>query len=426
MEEGVNWAVWIGIFVSGLLASRSNSLFDLIFGSATVATAAGVSLFVLWQFRSRLVNSLAQARAAEENLGYEATHDSLTGLANRTLLSEKLSGVPDRGDDHGVKPAKPYALIFLELDRFKHVNDSLGHDMGDELLKVAAHRLRSRIREPDIIARMGGDEFVILLKDARLKEVEALAGRIQESFVSPIKLLGHELYVTASMGIVGCLREYRNPQGPIRDADTAMYRAKEGGRARFVVFDEGMRRSAVSLLKLENDLRRAVDHGEFVVHYQPVVWMANGGISGFEALVRWEHPERGLLYPDAFMELAEETGLIHDIDRFVMREACRQTAIWRSYYRDPFPPTVSVNLSSTGLSRPDLTGEVAEVLNETGLPGYSIVIEITESAVMEDAEAAMKTLHRLRRLGVRIHVDDFGTGYSSLQLLHRLPADALK
>lgn len=400
------------------------SLFDVAAVSATLAVAAGLLLLLLLQFRSRILASLAQARAAEEKIRYEAHHDSLTGLANRALLSEKLSELMGR-----VGEANDHALLFLDIDRFKHVNDSLGHGMGDELLRIIADRLRSCVREEDVIVRMGGDEFVVLIEnfDGEIpRDVEALARRIQEVLEVPMKMHGHELYTTVSIGIVCSFVGYDDPEEPIRDADTAMYRAKSTGRSRSVVFEAGMRHSAVSILKLENDLRRAIEREEFVVHYQPLVWLSSGGISGFEALVRWQHPERGLLYPDVFMELAEETGLIHDIDRLVLREACRQTARWRETHKDPFPPTISVNISPTGLVRPGLIREVTRVLTETGLPGPALVIELTESAVMEDAETSMKVLHRLRQLGVRVHVDDFGTGYSSLQLLHRLPVDALK
>lgn len=417
-------AAWSSVLLTGLLgpqlASQSKSLFNVVFGTLTVATAAGISLFVLWQFRSRLLTSLKQARAAEERLSHEVKHDSLTGLPNRSMLTECLREALREGSEGS------HALLFLDVDRFKHVNDSMGHDTGDELLRAVAERILLCVRERDLVARMGGDEFVILLKDVRPGDAETLARRIKDSLGAPVRLHGSEFYVTVSVGIVPDLARYRDPQGPIRDADTAMYRAKGSGKSRFVVFDEEMRKSAVSLLKLENDLRRAVEREEFTVHYQPVVWLASGGVSGFEALARWEHPERGLLGPDAFMRLAEETGLVHEIDRFVLAAACRQVALWREVHRETFPPAISVNLSPTGLLRPDLVPEVANVLAETGLPGYALVLELTERAVMEDAEASLDALHRLRGLGVRVHVDDFGTGYSSLQLLHRLPVDALK
>ncbi|WP_119065921.1 putative bifunctional diguanylate cyclase/phosphodiesterase [Rubrobacter indicoceani] len=398
------------------------SLFDVAAVATTLAMAAALLLLLLWQFRGRILNSLSKARAAEARLRHEARYDSLTGLANRTLLSEKLSEI------FALEAARAAsrALLFLDVDRFKYVNDSLGHGMGDELLKVVAERLRWSLREADIIARMGGDEFVVVIEETSSGHAQRAARRVQEVLSTPMKVHGHELYVTVSTGVVEGLAGYDEPDDAIRDADIAMYRAKEQGKSRYVIFDEKMRHAAASLLKLENDLRRAVEQGEFVVHYQPVVWLASGSISGFEALVRWRHPERGLLYPDTFMKLAEETGMVHKIDRLVLGEACRKIARWREEYRDPFPPSISVNLSPAGLARPDLIREVSNVLMETRLPGHALIIELTESAVMEDAEASMTALHRLRQLGVRIHVDDFGTGYSSLQLLHRLPVDALK
>ncbi|AHY45427.1 GGDEF: diguanylate cyclase (GGDEF) domain [Rubrobacter radiotolerans] len=426
--KGLIMAAWVatgiaavtGAWMLAHLPDNPLSLLDVAAIATTLVTAAALLLLVLWQFRSRLLTSLKQARAAEERLSHEVKHDSLTGLPNRSMLTECLREALREGSEGS------HALLFLDVDRFKHVNDSMGHDTGDELLRAVAERILLCVRERDLVARMGGDEFVILLKDVRPGDAETLARRIKDSLGAPVRLHGSEFYVTVSVGIVPDLARYRDPQGPIRDADTAMYRAKGSGKSRFVVFDEEMRKSAVSLLKLENDLRRAVEREEFTVHYQPVVWLASGGVSGFEALARWEHPERGLLGPDAFMRLAEETGLVHEIDRFVLAAACRQVALWREVHRETFPPAISVNLSPTGLLRPDLVPEVANVLAETGLPGYALVLELTERAVMEDAEASLDALHRLRGLGVRVHVDDFGTGYSSLQLLHRLPVDALK
>ncbi|MGH3090089.1 MAG: putative bifunctional diguanylate cyclase/phosphodiesterase, partial [Rubrobacteraceae bacterium] len=424
-------AAWLSVVVAALtgawllmrLPNEPHPALDAAFVTTTLAAATALLLLELWQFRTRLMATLAQARLAEERLGYEATHDALTDLPNRALITDRLALAMERArSDAG----RPFALLFLDLDRFKHVNDSLGHTLGDELLKAVARRLSSCIRTGDTIGRMGGDEFVMLLEGASPEDAERLAERIQEVLSSPFRLHGHELYATTSIGVVVSPEGYEEPEELLRDADTAMYRAKDKGKARHVVFDARMRQKAISLLRLETDLRRAVEQEEFVVYYQPIVWLASGGVSGFEALVRWAHPERGLLSPDAFMKLAEETGIIHDIDRFVLSEACRQTAFWRENFRDPYPPTVNVNLSPLGLARPGLPGEISNVLAKTGLPGHALVIELTESAVMEDAETATKTLGNLRELGVRVHIDDFGTGYSSLSLLHRLPVDALK
>ena len=426
-------ACWIGAvnagLVGSLLVTRSPErlpypLFDATFVALTLAAAAGVSLLVLWQFRMRLMGTLAQVREAEEVLRYEATHDDLTDLPNRSFLVERLSRTIERSRKD---PSYAFAVLFLDLDRFKHVNDSLGHTIGDELLKEVACRISSCVHPTDTVVRLGGDEFVVLLEGlSEAGEAEEVAVRIQQTLRDPVRLHGHELYATASVGVVTEPEGHVSPEELLRDADTAMYRAKEGGKARHAVFDAKMRQKAVSLLKLETDLRRAVEGGEFVVHYQPIIWLHGDVVTGFEALVRWQHPERGLLLPDDFVPFAEETGLIHEIDRFVLGEACRRAAAWRRGFPKQFPPSVNVNLSPTRLVRSGLPEEVARVLKETGLPGRALALELTEGAIMEDTEAALKTLSRLRELGVRVHVDDFGAGHSSLGLLHRLPVDALK
>lgn len=401
-----------------------NALFGAVSAAATLVAATGLLLLMLWQFRMRLMGTLAQVREAEEVLRYEATHDLLTGLPNRSFLVERLSRTIERSSKD---PSYAFAVLFLDLDRFKHVNDSLGHTTGDDLLKEVACRISSCVHPMDTVVRLGGDEFVVLLEGLfKSEDAEEVAEHIQRTLRAPVRLHGHELYATASIGVVTGPNGHASPEELLRDADTAMYRAKEGGKARYAVFDARMRQRAVSLLKLETDLRHAVEGGEFVVHYQPIVWLHGGVVAGFEALVRWQHPERGLLLPDAFVPFAEETGLIHEIDRFVLGEACRRAASWRRGFPRQFPPSVSVNLSPTRLVRPGLPEEVALVLKETGLPGRALALELTEGAIMEDTEAALETLFCLRGLGVRVHVDDFGTGHSSLGLLHRLPVDALK
>ena len=399
-----------------------NALFGAVSAAATLVAATGLLLLMLWQFRARLMGTLAQVREAEEVLRYEATHDHLTGLPNRSFLVERLSRTIERSSK-----GASYAVLFLDLDRFKQVNDSLGHTIGDELLKEVACRISSCVHPTDTVVRLGGDEFVVLLEGlSEAEDAEEVAERIQQTLRAPVRLHGHELYASASIGVVTGPEGHVGPEELLRDADTAMYRAKEGGKARHAVFNTKMRQRAVSLLKLETDLRHAVAGGEFVVHYQPIVWLHCGVVAGFEALVRWQHPERGLLLPDAFVPFAEETGLIHEIDRFVLGEACGRAAAWRRDFPEQFPPSVNVNLSPTRLARSGLPEEVARVLKETGLPGRALALELTEGAIMEDTEAALEALSSLRKLGVRVHVDDFGTGHSSLGLLHRLPVDALK
>ena len=420
--------VLAGPLLLSLTSGQDASPFDLTFGTFSLAAAAAIALLLLWQFRARLMGALEQAHRAEAQARYDATHDPLTGLPNRTLLeallSRRLSGTAA-----GASPSDPFAVLFLDLDRFKHVNDSLGHPIGDELLKVVAMRLSTCVRpeEGDTVARLSGDEFVIVLQGAAgVGVAEEVAERIQGALKRPVKLHGHELYATASIGILPDCSGYETPEEVLRDADTAMFRAKEAGKARPAVFEPSMRARAISLLRLETDLRRAVERGEFAVRYQPVVWLATGGVAGFEASARWAHPERGLLSPEQFLPLAEETGLAQDIERFVLREACRSAALWRRRFPDRFPPSVSVDLSTGFLYRPNLPDEVALALAEAGLPASALTIALPEGAIAENPESAVATLERLAALGVRLAVGGFGTGRSSLRLLHRLPVGALK
>jgi diguanylate cyclase (GGDEF)-like protein len=404
------------------------SWYGSFFSVASLATAVAVILLLLWQFKTRLMASLAAAREAKERLRHEATHDPLTGLPNRALFMENLAAAMERSAGREREdPPSSFALLFLDLDRFKNVNDSLGHGIGDLLLVGIARRIEDCMRETDTVARLSGDEFVALLEDLDGPEDAAtIAGRIQSRLQTPFKIYGHELFTTASIGVVVNPADYEEPEELLRDADTAMYRAKDGGKARHVVFDRTMRTRAVSLLRLETDLRRAVEFDEFVVHYQPIIHLSSGRVYGFEALVRWDHPERGMVPPGVFIALAEETGLIVPIGLSVLREACRQTALWRERFPDHRPLGVSVNLSAAQLIRPDFPDEVSRILEETKIGGRDLTLEITESAIMADEEIAAKALSRLTALGVKLHVDDFGTGYSSLGRLHEYPVAALK
>jgi diguanylate cyclase (GGDEF)-like protein len=421
------WLTTISVAALGEMIPGSSgvpSWYGSFFSVASLATAVAVVLLLLWQFKTRLTATLTETREARERLHYEATHDPLTGLPNRMLFMGRLGeamGLSRNGGSTG------FALLFLDLDRFKNVNDSLGHGIGDLLLVGISNRIQECMRPTDTVARLSGDEFVVLLEDIEDPEEAAqVAERIQNALQTPFKIYGHELFTTASIGVVVNPTDYEEPEELLRDADTAMYRAKDGGKARHVVFDRTMRTRAVSLLRLETDLRRAVEFGEFVVYYQPVVHLASGRVHGFEALVRWNHPERGLVPPGVFIPLAEETGLIVPIGLSVLREACLQTALWRERYPYQRPFGVSVNLSAAQLIRPDFPDRVAETLQESGLDGRDLTLEITESAIMADEESAAGALSRLTSLGVRLHVDDFGTGYSSLARLHEYPVDALK
>lgn len=421
------WLVAVLVAVFGEVVTIDSNLpawYGSAFRVAALATAVAVFLLLLWQFRSRQLGALARAREAEERAVDDATHDHLTGLPNRALLEDRLRRVLERAGKDGLYL---FAVLFLDLDRFKNVNDSLGHAVGDELLVEVADRLRACVHPTDVVARLGGDEFVVLLEGIEeAEDASGVAERLLASLETPVVLKGQELYTTASIGIVAGSTDYLWPEDLLRDADTAMYRAKEGGKNRYEVFHEQMRSRAVKLLSLETDLRRAVEREEFFVHYQPIVSLKSGNLVGFEALVRWEHPERGPLLPIEFIPLAEETELIVPIGLLVLRQACVRTSHWRTGFPDHRPLSVNVNVSAAQLARPDFADQIERVLQETGLHGRYLRLEVTEGAVMRDAGLAADALSRLQGLGVRIHIDDFGTGYSSLGLLHRFPVDALK
>src|SRR5882672_9489130 len=365
-----------------------------------------------------------QRKLAEEQLIHDALHDALTGLPNRTLFVDRLS--------HRIKHSRRekdrlFGVLFLDLDRFKLVNDSLGHVAGDELLVETARRLEQAVRPGDTVARLGGDEFAVLLEDV-LEPGDAVrvAERIQASLKTPIKLESQEVVCTASIGIAMSQTGYEKAEDVLRDADTAMYRAKSEGRARHEVFDSAMHARAVSLLKIENELRQALEREEFRVFYMPIVSLATGRIDGFEALVRWQHPERGIIPPLDFMGVAEDAGLIIAIDRWVLRRACREVRDWQQKYPDGERLTVSVNLSAKQFHHSDLVDIIRGAINESGLPGESLGIEITEGVLIDNTSTAGAMLREMRKLGARIYLDDFGTGYSSLSYLQRFPIDAVK
>ena len=421
------WLVAVLVAVFGEVITPNSNLpawYGSAFRVAALATAVAVFLMLLWQFRSRLLGVLARTREAEERAVEDATHDHLTGLPNRALLADRLRLVLERA---GKDASYLFAVLFLDLDRFKNVNDSLGHAVGDELLVEVANRLRVCVHPTDVVARLGGDEFVVLLEGIeKAEDASCVAERLRAALETPIVLKGQELYTTASIGIVAGSTDYLEAEDLLRDADTAMYQAKEGGKNRHEVFREQMRDRAVKLLSLETDLRRAVEREEFFVHFQPIVSLKSRKLVGFEALVRWEHPERGPLPPDEFIPLAEETELIVPIGLLVLREACLRTSLWRTRFPDHRPLSINVNLSAAQLARPDLADRVGRILQETDLHGRYLRLEVTESAIMRDAGLAEEALSRLKDLGIRVHIDDFGTGYSSLGLLNRFPVDALK
>ena len=363
-------------------------------------------------------------KQTEEQLLHNAFHDVLTGLPNRALFMERMRYVVERA-----KRYKDYlfAILFLDLDRFKIVNDSLGHMIGDRLLIEIARRLETCLRSGDTVARLGGDEFAILLESIRdVGDATNVAKRIHKALVPPFNLGGHEVFTTFSIGIALSSMGYDHPETLLRDADTAMYRAKAVGRGCHAVFDTVMHTQAVALLQLENDLRRAIERQEFRILYQPIIALDTGRIAGFEALVRWQHPEQGLLSPGAFIPTAEETRLILPIGQWALQQACQQMSHWQKQFAAYPPLTISVNLSGKQLSQPDLIEQIDQTLEDTGLETGSLKLEITESMLMDNAESARVLLGQLRARNIQLSIDDFGTGYSSLSYLRRFPLNTLK
>jgi diguanylate cyclase (GGDEF)-like protein len=345
-------------------------------------------------------------------------------LPNRALFTERLDHLLARA---ARRAGYRFAVLFLDLDRFKVVNDSLGHLKGDQFLVAIARRLATCVRPGDTVARLGGDEFTVLLEDLdQPSDAKRVANRIQKMLATPVVIDGVEVYTSASIGIALNTDEYDRSEQYLRDADAAMYHAKSLGRSRYELFDAKMHADAVTRLQLESELRHAIDRQEFVVHYQPIISMVDGNIAWFEALVRWQHPTRGLIAPDEFIPLAEETGLIVPIDRFVLYEACRQARTWQERFPDRQRIAVSVNLSGKQFNEPDLPDFVRSVLQEVGLDGQFLRLEITESVVMGNIDLARATLRTLRQLDIHVDMDDFGTGYSSLGVLHSFPLNKLK
>lgn len=370
------------------------------------------------------IQDITAKKSVEQQLQYEAKHDALTKLPNRAFFMSRLEQALTLAQKN---PKYQISILFIDLDRFKIVNDSLGHVVGDQLLIGIADRLRECLRPDDIVARLGGDEFTILVEgEYDQKEVVRIAERLQEKFAMPFDLSGHEIYSSASIGILHRSEKHLTPEDMMRDADTAMYHAKRAGKARHEVFDHDMHESVKASLQLETDLRRAIEREELTVHYQPICSLITGKIEGFEALARWHHKELGLLGPDKFIPLAEEVGLIDTLGDQILRKSCVQMRFLKEKSFPDLPVFLSVNLSCKQFAQPHLVQKIKQTLVETDFPPHLLKLEITESVFFEHKEKAVEMLHQLRELGIEINIDDFGTGYSNLSYLMQLPISTLK
>ncbi len=363
-------------------------------------------------------------KQAEEKLRHDAFYDALTGLPNRALFSDRLRRAILR---HHRNKSVQFAILFLDLDQFKLVNDSLGHSIGDILLQEVAQRLKGSMRASDTVARLGGDEFGILMEDITdIRNATQTADRIQNLLLEPINLNGNEMITSASIGIMLNAPEYNAPEEYLRDADTAMYRAKAKGKARYEIFDQTMREQILLRIELETDLRRAIEQEELDLYYQPIIDLKSREILGFEGLLRWTHPEKGSISPGEFIPIAEETGLILPLGHWVMKEAARQLVAWQSEFPNLPNLQMSVNLSGKQLAHPNLVEQIRCVIQHNCLQPSRLNIEVTESAIINDTETAVAALNQIKALGVKIQMDDFGTGYSSLSYLHQFPFDVIK
>jgi diguanylate cyclase (GGDEF)-like protein/PAS domain S-box-containing protein len=367
---------------------------------------------------------ITEQKQAENQLIHDALHDALTGLPNRTLFLDRLSSAVARGKR---KDNYLFSVLFLDLDRFKIINDSLGHMFGDELLIQLSTRLKSSLRPGDTVARLGGDEFTILLDDIKdVTDATLVADRIKKELSLPFLLGEHEIFTTVSIGIALSSSGYNQPEDLLRNADMAMYRAKALGKSRHELFNNNMHQEVLASLKLETDLWKALEKKEFRVYYQPIILLESGKLSGFEALVRWEHPRRGFLSPKEFIPIAEETGLILQIDQWVLQAACKQAYEWQSNFKLNTPISISVNISGKHFTQTNFVEKIASMLQETKFDPRNLRLEITERMMMENTETVNTMLLKLKELNVQLQIDDFGTGYSSLSYLHRLPINALK
>jgi diguanylate cyclase (GGDEF)-like protein/PAS domain S-box-containing protein len=372
----------------------------------------------------RVVYDITEQKRAEETLIYNALHDDLTGLPNRTLFMDRVEQTLKQSRRN---PQYLFAVLFIDLDRFKVINDSLGHTVGDQLLISFAQLLEQNLRSVDSIARLGGDEFTILLDNiSSIHEAIVIAERIQSAVRAPLQLKNHAVVVSASIGIVLSSDKYNHASELLRDADIAMYHAKDLGKARYAIFDQAMYAQALETLKLESDLRQALEQHELQLYYQPIVNLHTHQLTGFEALLRWQHPERGLIVPSQFIPNAEENGLIVPIGEWVIRQACQQLQQWTIQFPLTHTLKLSINLAWKQFVEPKLVQCLDQILLDTGLNGNALILEVTESMLMTPGQDTLNTLQQLKARDIQLSIDDFGTGYSSLSYLHRFPMDTLK
>jgi diguanylate cyclase (GGDEF)-like protein len=378
----------------------------------------------LQQMNLELQREIADRRRAESQLAYDALHDALTNLPNRTLFLQRLEEVLQISQ---ANPDYQFAVLFIDLDRFKIINDSLGHIVGDRFLIEITQRLHKCLRDRDLVSRLGGDEFTILLENIRTpSEATQVAERVLAALCHGLTLEGHTLFPSASIGIAIGSQAYQNATDVLRDADLAMYEAKKTGKSCYALFTDDLHIRTFKLLQLESDLGQALTQGEFQLHYQPIVSLITNKLVGFEALVRWQHPQRGFIPPNDFIALAEETGFIIPLGEWVLREACRQMHIWHQSFPTQTDLLISINLSGKQLRDPRLIEIIDRVLAETGLDGRFLKLELTESMLIDDVEMTIETLEDICARNIRLSIDDFGTGYSSLSYLPRFPVDTLK
>jgi diguanylate cyclase (GGDEF)-like protein/PAS domain S-box-containing protein len=371
-----------------------------------------------------IIHDITERKIIEEKLSYEALHDALTGLPNRTLFLERIEKALKQSQQ---QQDYLFAILFIDLDRFKIVNDSLGHGVGDQLLIIVAQLIQKCLRSTDMAARLGGDEFTIFLDNINsVEDTKKVAERIKSQLTRPISLENYTIFTGASIGIAIANYQYQQASEILRDADIAMYRAKSQGKACYKVFDQTMYAQTLELLKLENDLRKAIEHQEFLLHYQPIICLITGKLYGFEALVRWQHPKRGLVPPSKFIDIAEDTGLIIPLGEWILKQACRQFSTWQSEFPSATSLKMSVNLASPQIREPNFLSNLEQILRENKLDSSCLNLEITETMLIDYGETTINLFQQIRTRKIQLSIDDFGTGYSSLSYLHRFPINKLK